>query len=127
MDKLEKKHLIGVLIVVLILAAAIIAVYCMTPAEHIGYVSFAKTEKIPANDSRIIHLSEEDFLMYPSLDMLLRGDNPVLIAYIVENKNDFRNPQPFVPEPEASRIHAAYSGKYLELNDTIYAYTGWIT
>ncbi|MDV0442533.1 hypothetical protein [Methanorbis furvi] len=127
MKKLEKKHLIAALIVVVILAAAVIAVYCTTPADTFGYIRFAKIDSIPANDSRIIHLTEDDFVAYPSLDMLLRGENPALAAYMVENKNDFRNPQPFVPEPEASRIHAAYSGKYLELNGTIYAYTGWIT
>ncbi|MDU9377081.1 hypothetical protein McpSp1_17270 [Methanocorpusculaceae archaeon Sp1] len=120
MKKLEKKHLIAALIVVVILAAAVIAVYCTTPADTFGYIRFAKIDSIPVDDPNVIHITEQDFLTYPVLDTMLRGENPPLNAYIVNDKNDFRNPRPFVTEREFYQIASVYGMKNVEWNGTVY-------
>ncbi len=121
MIRLTKYRVLGVLILLLILAlAAGHTINYLSSSAVSGYIEFIPTENISADDPRIIHLTEEDFIRYPSLNMLLRGDNPILSAWIVQNPYDPRNPKPFVTDPEGGAIYFAYREQYVEWNNTIY-------
>ena len=125
--KPPKKYNNATLEVILILVIGSITVYCITPVDTFGAINFYPTNKISIDDPQVIHLTEEDFITYPVFDAMLRNENPTFTARVVRDKNDLRNPKPFVTEPELFLISSVYSGKYVEWNGTVYQCLGYIT
>ncbi|MDE2518695.1 MAG: hypothetical protein O0W93_04680 [Methanocorpusculum sp.] len=99
----------------------------LSQPNTIGYIELMPDNTTSADDPRVIHLTEQDFTQHPALEMMLSGENPALAAWFVRDGNNPNNPQPFIVEPDGSRIYSAYSMRYVEWNRTVYRLTGWIT
>ena len=127
MIRRTKYRALGGLVLLLILVLAIgHTINYLSSSAVSGYIEFIPAENISADDPRIIHLTEENFIRYPSLNMLFRGDNPILAAWIVQNPHDPWNPKTCVAAPEGDSIYFTYRGQYVEWNNTICKAGGYI-
>lgn len=132
-DTIGKNYLtvIAILAVIfLIMGGLLLAVIVNTHLSQpdvFGRIDFIPAPTIPADDPQVRHLTEQDFLLHPGLNLILTGEDPPLTARIVRDMKKPGNPQPAIAEDEGFSLYFAYRGGYVEWNGTVYLVDGWVT